>query len=443
MTDHTSPPLDGNTPEEGLTIWLTLYSDVTGTARAGLVRNPDGTTSVAIDTRAGMNQDSADEFGTLVKHLGQVATLGHSLEVPSDSPIKSTESVRAQVAYDLTALRHMVLQTISPSLVQTRHAGKKLNRAERRERDLRRTIARKVGTVFDIDKVKVQVQSAATAAGEAYVKQAASQQQEGAAVADLLAAHRVAAEIGASVKDLGPACGREARAAVVSSHLMGLSFSDNPETRDASLILSSLSSLEVGFELTERAKDPSKCSVDDLGVRLAAPDHVIEALDGLSRHASLFGKVVRNLVHETSPSVDGGSNPTVGDGQVAGVETAAPATDANKITVTPEVIEAVAEHLFDTGVETPMINNLRSIAACLRNDLDDPVEVAASVDPTSRSHALFSQLADAIEEENERKRVFHSAQRTQVVAAKRFEDASSAVQEIELQIRRLATGEQA
>lgn len=256
-------------------------------------------------------------------------------------------------------------------------------------------------------------------------------------------AERVAAEIGASVKDLGPAYGREARAVVVSSHLMGLSFSDNPETRDASLILSSLSSLEVGFELTESAKDPSKCSVDDLGVRLAAPDHVIEALDGLSRHASLFGKVVRNLVHETSPSVDGGSNPTVGDGQVAGVEKAAPATDATKITVTPEVIEAVAEHLFDTGVETPMINNLRSIAACLRNDLDDPVEVAASVDPTSRSHALFSQLADAIEEENERKRVFHSAQRTQVVAAKRFEDASSAVQEIELQIRKLATGEQA
>lgn len=31
----------------------------------------------------------------------------------------------------------------------------------------------------------------------------------------------------------------------------------------------------------------------------------------------------------SSPSVDGGSSPTVGDGQVAGVETAAPATDAD------------------------------------------------------------------------------------------------------------------
>lgn len=213
MTDHTSPPSDGNKSDEGLTIWLTPHGDVTGTARAGLVRNVDGSTSVAIDTRAGMDRHSADDFADLVKSLGSVASLG---------------------------------KTLTASGVQ----------------------------------------------------------------------------------------------------------------------------------------------------------------------------------------------------QVTGVETAILVTNS-KITVTPEVIEAVAEHLFDTGVETPMINNLRSIAACLRNDLDDPVEVAASVDPTSRSHALFSQLADAIEEENERKRVFHSAQRTQVVAAKRFEDASSAVQEIELQIRKLATGEQA
>lgn len=161
MTDHTSPPSEGNTPEEGLTIWLTSHGDVTGTARAGLVRNADGSTSVAIDTRAGMDRYSADDFADLVKSLGSVAALGHSLEVPSDSPIKSTESARTQVVYDLTALRHMVLQTISPSLVQTRHAGKKLTRAERRERDLRRTIAREVGTVFDIDQVQVRVQRAA------------------------------------------------------------------------------------------------------------------------------------------------------------------------------------------------------------------------------------------------------------------------------------------
>ena len=430
MTDHTSPPSEGNTPEEGLTIWLTSHGDVTGTARAGLVRNADGSTSVAIDTRAGMDRYSADDFADLVKSLGSVAALGHSLEVPSDSPIKSTESARTQVVYDLTALRHMVLQTISPSLVQTRHAGKKLTRAERRERDLRRTIAREVGTVFDIDQVQVRVQRAATAAGNAYVKHAAAQQQEGAESANPITHDDVR---GIVSEELGQA-----------GDLFRQSLVDRLRT-------------DLGSQIRDVNLEPSDRE-NEIADNLAEPGRLTSARGEVfqtrqepfgDRQVPTLGKDVSDcleslgVAHNSSPSVDGGSNPTVGDGQVAGVEKAAPATDATKITVTPEVIEAVAEHLFDTGVETPMINNLRSIAACLRNDLDDPVEVAASVDPTSRSHALFSQLADAIEEENERKRVFHSAQRTQVVAAKRFEDASSAVQEIELQIRKLATGEQA
>lgn len=73
--------------------------------------------------------------------------------------------------------------------------------------------------------------------------------------------------------------------------------------------------------------------------------------------------------HETSPSVAGCGDPTVGDGQVAGVEHTAPATDITAVEVTPEMIEAVAEFLFDTGVETPMINALRSVAASFRIDL--------------------------------------------------------------------------
>ncbi|MDI9901345.1 hypothetical protein QM716_15915 [Rhodococcus sp. IEGM 1409] len=111
-----------------------------------------------------------------------------------------------------------------------------------------------------------------------------------------------------------------------------------------------------------------------------------------------------------------------------------------RIDVTPEILEAVAEFLFDTGVETPMINSLRSIAACHRVDLDDPVDVVPpSADPTLDE--LGKQLADALELQSERKLVFHSAQRTQVVAAKRFEDASSAVLDIEKQIRRHVSGE--
>lgn len=56
----------------------------------------------------------------------------------------------------------------------------------------------------------------------------------------------------------------------------------------------------------------------------------------------------------------------------AGLIPPAPADPA--VVVTPEVIEAVAEFLFDTGVDTTMINGLRSVAKCLRNDLADPVE---------------------------------------------------------------------
>lgn len=112
-----------------------------------------------------------------------------------------------------------------------------------------------------------------------------------------------------------------------------------------------------------------------------------------------------------------------------------------RIDVTPEILEAVAEFLFDTGVETPMINNLRSIAGCLRVDLDDPVDVAPTAADLTLDE-LGKKLADALEDESERKLVFHSAQRTQVIAAKRLEDASNAVLEIEKQIRRHVTGEQ-
>lgn len=59
----------------------------------------------------------------------------------------------------------------------------------------------------------------------------------------------------------------------------------------------------------------------------------------------------------------------------AGLIPPAPADPA--IAVTPEVIDAVAEFLFDTGVDTTMINRLRSVAKCLRNDLADPVECAS------------------------------------------------------------------
>lgn len=85
---------------------------------------------------------------------------------------------------------------------------------------------------------------------------------------------------------------------------------------------------------------------------------------------------------------------------------AASAPDAPAVLVTPEVIEAVAEFLFDTGVETSMVNRLRSVAMCHRNDINDPVpnkphateqaespEEAAATDGTDTSPLVVHRLA--------------------------------------------------
>lgn len=62
------------------------------------------------------------------------------------------------------------------------------------------------------------------------------------------------------------------------------------------------------------------------------------------------------------------------------------------VAVTPEVIEAVAEFLFDTGVDMTMINALRSVAKCLRNDLADPVEYTRNAaSRMQQSPGRFSQ----------------------------------------------------
>lgn len=83
-----------------------------------------------------------------------------------------------------------------------------------------------------------------------------------------------------------------------------------------------------------------------------------------------------------------------------------PTPDAPAVLVTPEVIEAVAEFLFDTGVETSMVNRLRSVAMCHRNDINDPVpnkpqateqaeypDVAAATDGTDTSPLVVHRLA--------------------------------------------------
>lgn len=138
-------------------------------------------------------------------------------------------------------------------------------------------------------------------------------------------------------------------------------MSTTPLTREdiVSAVTEALQSVTVRTETTSNNYTINTSS---------APESITEsALDTL-RKVGLIDTAERIRREYNIPSAA-----TVGGGQVAGVEHTAPATAATTVEVTPEVIEAVAEFLFDTGVETPMINSLRSVAACLRNDIDDPI----------------------------------------------------------------------
>ncbi|ROZ49353.1 hypothetical protein EEB13_05360 [Rhodococcus sp. WS3] len=142
--------------------------------------------------------------------------------------------------------------------------------------------------------------------------------------------------------------------------------------------------------------------------------------------------------HGSSPLVDGGSSPTVGDEQVAGVENTAPATNAGD--VTPETIEAVAQFLFDTGVETSMINSLRSVAASLRID-NAEAEVSSSGVPTLDQ--LGKQLHIALELEKAHRSVYLSAHLECTIRSSELDDASKSVKAIEAEIRKHVSGGQA
>lgn len=65
--------------------------------------------------------------------------------------------------------------------------------------------------------------------------------------------------------------------------------------------------------------------------------------------------------HYSSPSVVGCGDLTVGEGEVAGVEHTAPATNANN--VTDEMIAAVADHLISAGSTDEEVINLLCAAA--------------------------------------------------------------------------------
>lgn len=144
---------------------------------------------------------------------------------------------------------------------------------------------------------------------------------------------------------------------------------------------------------------PGKFSVgqDPAEARFYALHDVLhEVVNGLG---FIVGHLVGNSVvddgaHNSSPSVDGGSSPTVGDGQVAGVENTAPATDV------PEFGDEVL------------------------------AELAAS-------------LHEAVRVEIEARRVLRSSQRTQALATENLGDAQKAVADARTAIINHITGGQA
>lgn len=95
FTTPIDEPSASPEPGEGLTIWLTSNATGSSPARAGLVRNADGTTSVAIEARAGFNPGWSGEFAMLIMALERVAKLGHSLSAVSPRAIDEKEKESA------------------------------------------------------------------------------------------------------------------------------------------------------------------------------------------------------------------------------------------------------------------------------------------------------------------------------------------------------------
>lgn len=110
-------------------------------------------------------------------------------------------------------------------------------------------------------------------------------------------------------------------------HLFGLAMRGDTALRSAAYAFIAANP-HVRLKLTDHAKQGGKCSVDDLGVRLTGADPLIEEGDGLERDDGVLGNQVLDGLHNASPSVGDAGAHSVGEGEVAGVETAAPVTDA-------------------------------------------------------------------------------------------------------------------
>lgn len=110
-------------------------------------------------------------------------------------------------------------------------------------------------------------------------------------------------------------------------HLFGLAMRGDTALRSAAYAFIAANP-HARLKLTDHAKQGGKCSVDDLGVRVTGADPLVEEGDGFERDDCVLGDQVLDGLHDSSPSADDGGAHSVGEGEVAGVETAAPVTDA-------------------------------------------------------------------------------------------------------------------
>lgn len=259
-----------------------------------------------------------DHLLSLALDPGSSGTFHAALELIRSAPADSLEIDPSGTAHELLGLG-VQLQDRTRHDARNRHpAGEGLPNPLTRE-DVKsavtealesvtvKTIREPLGRTYNISTVTKSAISEENAARVARVASVNEAQQS----------QRAARDRHPAGKGLSPSATRNAQNAFVAGHLMGLSFSPDQATREAALALAAALPI-LDLELTDRAKDLSQCNIENLGIRLAAPDHVVDALDRVTSDDSIVRQVIRNLLHETSPSVDGCGDPTVGEAESVG-----------------------------------------------------------------------------------------------------------------------------
>ena len=224
--------------------------------------------------------------------------------------MSTNDSVPEQI-YDTSGLRHDVLQKIFPTSWASEYPGKpRLSRRERRNREQRRVIARKVAEVFDADANRRRTDHAAklwsAAIGEIFsdgVKQTqATQADVDAASANLAAARERAAANGSgehrAVASGGQSSDFDRNTAGEQKDMFAVFDMDSEEQRVA------LREIVDGF--------------DDLVSRLK---WYLVAISPVVEDTAFV------VTHNSSPSVVDAGAHSVGDGPGAGDASATPATE--------------------------------------------------------------------------------------------------------------------